>query len=104
MIHNNRFRNTTDLRKYILRDFVLDESESLSIQGEMSKTMFLELRMIQRVRRSKFYLKYGMKIEEAYPGVIEHWVKDGYLMDRDGYIACTKKGIKICNQIMIDFL
>ena len=103
LIHNVRFRNTTDILDYIqiMREKSLpsvissktdaeatsedglsalrEDVENLSMSEQMEEFMFLGLRMMEGVSEKKFCENFGKRFSEVYPDVISKYEKMGLL-------------------------
>ncbi len=109
LVQNTRFRNSTDMRKYIENPCnVREDMEDLSKQEQMEETMFLGLRMTRGVSVKAFRDAYGISIEQVYGAVLQKHMQNGlvYQYEKEGeaYIALTPKGMDISNYVMSDFL
>ncbi|MDR1801177.1 MAG: radical SAM family heme chaperone HemW [Lachnospiraceae bacterium] len=80
------------------------ETESLSLEDEMSETMFLGLRMLKGVSLDEFKYKFNTSIQEAYPEAVEKNIKNGLLEIAHARIRLTKRGLDLANVVMSDFV
>ncbi|NLB91602.1 MAG: hypothetical protein GX786_10350 [Clostridiales bacterium] len=62
------------------------------------------LRMTKGLSDSSFFAAYQKHLWEAFPGVIPPLVSQNLLYWKNGYLALTRKGMDVQNQILLDFL
>ncbi len=115
LIHNARFKNTCDLKKYIRAWKTGDgisaqefEWEDLTRQMQMEEFMFMGLRMMRGVSEKRFEEKFGDTVQQIYKKQLECLVSEKLLYKYekpDGiYWALTEKGIDISNYVFEQFL
>lgn len=80
------------------------EREVITPELERAETMFLGLRLLKGVSRSGWRQRFGVTVEEAYPGVVERLVEQGLLSSRGDRIALTRRGLFLANQVFAEFL
>lgn len=107
-MENTRFKNTDDLNDYFhcpYQEFGdRMEVEHLSVREQMEETMILGLRMTRGVSFEDFEQRYGQKMESIFGDVIETHKKDGLLIEENGCIKFTKRGLDLSNIVLCDFL
>ena len=115
MVNNIRWSNPAEMELYSAyverfsqdanRDdgYVLNR-QSLTIHEQMEEYMFLGLRMICGVSTRKFAENFGTSIEAIYGEVPDKLCKQGLLVQEEGYIRLTARGIDISNYVMAQFL
>ena len=115
MVNNIRWSNPAEMGLYgayverfsqdANRDdgYVLNR-QSLTIHEQMEEYMFLGLRMICGVSTRKFAENFGTSIEAIYGEVPDKLCKQGLLVQEEGYIRLTARGIDISNYVMAQFL
>jgi oxygen-independent coproporphyrinogen-3 oxidase len=80
------------------------EMNCLSVQEEMEEFMFLGLRMISGVSKSKFEELFQTDFTKIYGEIVDN-LKGKKLLDEDGdRIFLTEKGIDVSNLVMAEFL
>lgn len=99
LIDNCRFSYLADRTK-----LALEEKEELTRQEQMEETMFLGLRMMKGVSRSKFFETYGVQMEEIYGETITFLKKEKLLEEKNGRVYLTRRGTDISNYVMSEFL
>ena len=115
MVNNIRWSNPAEMELYSAyverfsqdanRDdgYVLNR-QSLTIHEQMEEYMFLGLRMMCGVSTRKFAENFGTSIEAIYGEVPDKLCKQGLLVQEEGYIRLTARGIDISNYVMAQFL
>ena len=76
----------------------------LTMHEQMEEYMFLGLRMMCGVSMRKFAEIFGTSIETIYGEVTDKLCAQGLLVQEDGYIRLTARGIDISNYVMAQFL
>lgn len=99
-----RFKNTTDMKKWLKTDFSKEEIQRLTIEEQMEETMFLGLRRMEGVNKEDFYSQYQRTIEEVFGEVLVLLKKNQLLKDSGNYIQLTQKGIDVSNYVFAQFL
>ncbi|MDE6713809.1 MAG: radical SAM family heme chaperone HemW [Lachnospiraceae bacterium] len=120
MINNKRWKNTSDLKKYMknvesgdgtvrgngIRESagtLKEEMQVLPVQEQMEETMFLGLRMTRGVSKEEFKALYGIDMEALYGSWIYKMVAEGLLLDGDR-ICLSERGRDLANYVMAGFL
>lgn len=103
-----RFKNTDNMKEYCKCPY-LDfhdrmEIEKLSVHEQMEETMILGLRMTKGVSFDYFKKRYGQTMETVFGDVIEKHTKDGLLIEENGFLRFTKRGLDLSNIVLCDFL
>ncbi len=70
----------------------------------MSEYMFLGLRKIKGVSKSRFREEFGSSMEKIYGNVLEDMKKKGLMEEEGDYVRLTERGIDISNYVMSEFL
>ena len=103
-----RFANTTDMKKYLENsrnpEKIRETEPSLTREDEMAEFMFLGLRMTKGISKADFQKCFGCTIESVYGEVLEKYESMGLLLEQDGRIFLSRKGIHVSNSIMAEFL
>ncbi len=81
-----------------------EEPEILSQEEQMAEYMFLGLRKIKGVSKSRFREEFGSSMEKIYGNVLEDMKKKGLMEDEGDYVRLTDRGIDISNYVMSEFL
>ncbi len=111
LLGNRRLKNTDDLSFYLkmaesshIKGLWEREVQTLSREDEMSETMFLGLRLVRGVDKMCFAQRFGMSVEEAFPGVLEKMCRQGLMKEEEGYLRLTERGLDVANYVMSEFL
>lgn len=108
LIDNTRFHNEENLRKYIeeagKENGLQKEKELLDKKHQMEEFMFLGLRLIKGISSEEFKKLFGASLKSIYALPIKQSVKDGLLVEEQGQIYLTAKGIDLSNTVMARFL
>ena len=108
LMGNVRYKNTDDLDAYLKQarepKQIQEQREQLSVMEQMEEFMFLGLRKTQGVSEKEFETQFGDTLEECYGKKIEHFLKEGLLKRKDGYLNLTKSGIDVSNYVLAEFL
>lgn len=105
-MNNVRFKNSTDLKRYIAHPLQCrEEIQVLSRREQMEEFMFLGLRMTEGVSCEEFEHLFGCTMEEVYGQAIHKNICDGLLKETGkGRIFLTDKGVDLSNYVMAQFL
>ncbi len=120
MLNNIRWKNTSDLKKYMnntdgrdgsggkgaVREsagVLKEEVQTLTLQEQMEETMFLGLRMNQGVSKVEFEKLYGIGIEQLYGIWLRRMSTEGLLIDGER-VYLTERGRDLANYVMAGFL
>lgn len=105
---NERYKNEECLQQYIKKvENGIDlkkEKEQLSRQSRMEEFMFLGLRMMEGISKSAFQKEFLITIEEVYGRIIQKFVKQGLLVEKEDKVMLTEKGIDVSNRVFLEFL
>lgn len=106
LVGNVRFRNSTDLRRYLNSPLECREDiQPLCRQEQMEEFMFLGLRMTEGVSMEEFERLFGCTAEAVYGDVMKKNMDDGLLQEKCGRrIALTDRGMDLSNYVMAQFL
>lgn len=111
LVENVRFRNESDLKKYITDPLSCRcEHQTLNVQEQMEEFMFLGLRMTVGVGKNKFEKIFGQTMDAVYGEVIRRNIADGLLYEYadteagETYVALTERGLDLSNYVMSQFL
>ena len=114
LIDNVRYSNTCDIYEYInypekmehamSRRYAVESSEVLTCDAQMEEFMFLGLRMIDGFHRDEFEQAFGVAIEGVYGAELKRLRQEELLMQKEGCIRLTEKGIDVSNYALAQFL
>lgn len=107
---SKRYFNVYDINEYIKKinyngyAFNKEEIETINKDDEMSEFMFMGLRMTEGISKKRFYSRFGIDIYNIYNNELNELIKRKLLLDKNGYIKLTKRGIDISNQVFVYFM
>ena len=103
-----RFTNTRDMKIYLADsrnpEKIREKEPILTREDEMAEFMFLGLRMTDGISKADFEQRFGCVIESVYGGVLRKYKSMGLLLEGDGRIFLSRKGIHVSNVVMAEFL
>ncbi len=100
---HNRLANEYNITDYI-NNPTQKEATSLTENDEISEFIFLGLRMIKGVDKTRFKELFGKTIEELFAKEITYHKKAGTLKENANYIYLTDRGLDVSNMVMSDFI
>lgn len=116
LIDNVRYANTGDICEYIKRSEkvimqnltsswnAVECSETISRDAQMEEFMFLGLRMVDGFHRDEFEQNFGVAIEGVYGSELKRLQQEELLLQKEGRIRLTEKGIDVSNYALSQFL
>lgn len=108
LLEEERFSNTRVMEEYLENSARLDrirmEHQRLSAKEQMEEFMFLGLRMMEGISRTKFAGTFGLDIGRVYGAVLDKYMNLGLLGEEKDRIFLTRQGIGVSNRIFADFL
>ncbi|MDF2609378.1 MAG: hypothetical protein K0R92_852 [Lachnospiraceae bacterium] len=108
LLHNARFHNATDIKEYmeLSHDYhkIRRDVDRLVSSQQMEEFMFLGLRMREGISKDEFKETFHKSIETVYGNVINQSVREGLLMNKEGRLYLTDKGVDVSNIVMARFL
>lgn len=108
LIEEVRHTNYSDMSEYIRRlkekNIPVEDTEKLLKNSQMEEMMFLGFRMIEGVSYKEFKEKFKVEMKSVYGDVIEKFLAEELLEDKEGRIKLTERGLDISNYVMSEFL
>ena len=116
LIDNVRYSNTGDIYEYLSYPqklttgnatshmYAVDSSEVLTRDAQMEEFMFLGLRMVDGFHREEFEQTFGVAIEGVYGAELKRLQQEELLLQKEGRIRLTEKGIDVSNYALAQFL
>lgn len=99
-----RYKNTDNLTEYLNGNNTKTEIEKLSMDDMISEHMILGFRLGKGISKSDFYTKFEMQLYDRFGDVINKYLANGFLIDKDDRVYLSDKGIDVSNYILSDFL
>ncbi|MCY6959710.1 radical SAM family heme chaperone HemW [Clostridium brassicae] len=107
-IDGYRFRNVQNIDKYISNEVngisPVEEKNKNSEKDDMEEFMFMGLRKIDGISTKKFNKKFRTSIYDIYGDVIKKYVSQNLLVEKEGQMFLTPRGVEISNTVMSDFI
>ncbi|WP_313132690.1 radical SAM family heme chaperone HemW [Anaerocolumna sp.] len=108
LLNNIRCHNEENMNAYIRnsndRNRLRKNIESLDRKQQMEEFMFLGLRMMEGIQKSRFKDLFHEDIENIYGDVLSQSFDENLLMEKNNRIFLTEKGIDLSNVVMSRFL
>ncbi|MBU5483533.1 radical SAM family heme chaperone HemW [Clostridium sp. MSJ-11] len=107
-IEGLRYRHTENISEYIEKvnkgnNINLDIYEN-TIKDEIEEFMFMGLRKREGISIEEFNKRFKRDIYEVYGEILNKYLQLGLLIEEDGYIFLSIKGIQVSNSIMCEFI
>ncbi|MCL2574690.1 MAG: radical SAM family heme chaperone HemW [Defluviitaleaceae bacterium] len=103
-INNRRVCKTSNIAKYIDRDFSCRVIEKIDEVTEMAEFMMLGLRMIKGIDSTEFAVRFRRNIFDVYGAQIQKFTKQGLIYIDGAKIALTAQGLDLANTVFAEFL
>jgi oxygen-independent coproporphyrinogen-3 oxidase len=78
-------------------------SENITTENDIFETVFLGLRMTDGLDLERFRQRFGMPLNQVYPGLTETLVNKGLLERRSNHLRLTTAGLVVANEVMCEF-
>lgn len=104
LIDNVRYSNTDDIYEYMNHPETAAKGEAVSRNAQMEEFMFLGLRLIDGFHREEFEKNFGVAIEGVYGSELKQLQQEELLVQQEGIIRLTEKGIDVSNYALSQFL
>lgn len=103
-----RIKHIEDVAKYIEKinnnESVVQEIIENSEEDNMEEFMFMGLRLMEGINIEEFNRRFSSNLLNVYKEVVQNNIKKGLLVNEDGYIRLTEKGVELSNSVMSDFI
>lgn len=103
-INKARYTRTTNRTAYLNGDFSELERQTLSLEEQMEEFMILGLRRTKGISKTDFKERFNRELPDAYRKVIDKYKKNGLLEEDGESIFFTKKGVRVSNLVLSEFL
>lgn len=104
LLDNVRYANTSDIYEYIKAPEQAAVGEEVSRSARMEEFLFLGLRMVDGFHRTEFENAFGVAIEGVYGAELKQLHQEELLVQKEGQIRLTEKGIDVSNYALSKFL
>lgn len=103
-VNNTRYKNVSDLDKYIANPKDIDETIVLDVKAQMEEFMFLGLRRMAGVSTYEFTTAFSKSMESVYYNQLKKLMDEGLMYYDNGRYALTDMGIDYGNYCFSQFL
>ena len=100
-----RFQNTSDLEDYLNGGAGVRHDELVLTEQDMQEEhFFVGLRMVRGVSLKHFKDRFGISVDEVYPGLLERLIREGVAECTGDMFRLTEYGMDVSNYVMAQFL
>lgn len=107
-LNQNRYKNTDDLNSYLKKSHQLDEIRILEQTGnsinKLEEVFFLGLRQLKGVNLVALTKDYEEVLLNPYQPIIKKLVEEEMLIEKDGWIRLTRRGLDLSNYVLAQFI
>lgn len=100
-IDNIRYKNSTSFKEYISFKNETEE-EIVNLEDEKDYELMLKLRTKFGLNMVEYKNKFDVDLYKAHKQVIDDYVTQGYLINKNNYLIPTFKGMMILDKIYLD--
>ncbi len=100
----SRWTMTRDLARYLADPTATDEHEELSPRTAQGEFCFMGLRTREGIARDAFVRRFGVSLDDVFPGTIGALIAEGLMTDVGGRLVLTPKGIELSNTVFARFV
>ena len=98
-----RVENTRDMNKYLLGEYIENETE-ISIFEREFEFIMLGLRTSKGISKSEFFDRFHIDFDKKYGEKVEKYAKMGYFLQNDDVVALSESGFEVSNSILAQIL
>jgi oxygen-independent coproporphyrinogen-3 oxidase len=106
--NGKRYRNESNVKKYIEKikkeQTAVVEILENTLQDDMEEFVFLGLRKIEGIEIKEFEKRFKKDIYSVYGEVIKKHKEKNLLIESNGKLHLTNRGIEISNYVLSDFI
>ncbi len=106
-VNDVRWKNETDLKKYLLCEQVVElqiDREILTPEEQRSEAMFLGLRLTEGIDTAAFAQLYGQIPGKYYGQTIDRMKRENLLEETEGRLRLSARGRDLANIVMAEFV
>lgn len=104
LIDEVRFHNTENIKDYQNHVFGREDEERLGIEAQMEEFMFLGLRLMRGISVKDFEEKFHTPYRNVYGKISRELEEKELLLQENGRVFLTERGIDISNYVLSEFL
>ncbi|OFI07195.1 oxygen-independent coproporphyrinogen-III oxidase-like protein YqeR [Clostridium acetireducens DSM 10703] len=106
--NNKRYRNTNSIENYIDSIYKgkspIEEIHNNSLKDNVEEFMFMGLRKTKGISMEDFKKRFNVNIYHVYGEIINKYLNNNLLIQKEDRLFLSKRGIEISNSIMCDFI
>ena len=99
-----RYENTTDLHAYIAGQGTPLERAPVSMEDARFERLMLSLRMTRGLDMVRFERDFGVSVREAFGKPLSRLIAQGLLAEKEGFLACTPRGMDVQNALLVELM
>lgn len=107
-LKGKRYANHGPLPKYMKAvssgDRPIREEHQVALDGQKEEFMFMGLRKMAGVSLDDFEERYGVTVDETFPGVVDALTEDGLIVIKGRHVSLTEDGQLLANHVFEKFL
>lgn len=103
-LNNVRYKNESDLEKYIENPRIIDEEIKLDEKAQMEEFMFLGLRRMEGVSTYEFTTIFNKSMESVYDAQLKKLIAEGLMVYDGGRYMLTEMGVDYGNYCFSAFV
>lgn len=108
LMSNARFHNISDMKEYLELSedpgALRQDIDRLVEKERMEEFMFLGLRMCKGIEKAEFKNRFKKEIETVYGAVLKKLAAQELIVEENGRIRLTDRGIDVSNVVLAEFL
>lgn len=108
MLRGQRFSNEEKVELYIKKlhnnQPVVVERQQLTVEEQISETVFLGLRLIEGLGLANFTRRYGKPVERIFGAELQKLSTLGLIEISENHIKLTEKGLPVANEVFAEFV
>jgi oxygen-independent coproporphyrinogen-3 oxidase len=104
LLENKRLSAVRDLKEYIACPAARVQEEELDRRDLMNEFMMLGLRLTKGVSRTEFERRFGISMDDAFPGVLDRLLSQGLIEENAENIRLTEFGTDVANTVFGEFV
>lgn len=101
-INNIRYKNTSDINKYIQSPIDTAEKEILTLENQALEELMLALRTKQGINLQQYQEKYNINILKYKKNIINKYKSMGLLEIQEDRLLLTEQGFYLSNEIIVN--
>lgn len=99
-----RFCHTDSLLEYIQNPCLRLEETKVEREDSISEFMMLGLRKTEGVKKSEFFKRFGVTMEEQFGEILAKYQNMGLLSESEDHVCFTEEGVYVSNSVLCEFV